>query len=228
MKKLSLFLFIMLSIGISSQEKLSLTDCYNLVQKNYPLAKKTDLLAQQNELDIEVIKKGKLPNLDLLVQATYQSDVTKTPFMTPETGIEAPNLDQYKTNISVNQLIYAGGKINAASEVKMAELKTQQKQIEVSLYQLKNQVNQLYFSILHLQEKRALIIAKKNQLSSQLKEVKAGIEFGTILPTSDTVLEVELLNIEQQLIEIDLNKINLIETLSTLIGNNIETSTTFE
>jgi len=228
MKNFNLLLFILFSIGITAQEKLSLTDCYTLVKKNYPLAKKTDLLAKQNELDLEIIKTGKLPKLDLLVQASYQSDVTKTPFMTTETGIEAPNLDQYKTNISVNQLIYAGGKINATSEVKMAELKTQQKQIEVSLYQLKNQVNQLYFSILHLQEKRALIIAKKNQLSSQLKEVKAGIEFGTILPTSDTVLEVELLKIEQQLIEIDLNKINLIETLSTLIGNNIETSTTFD
>ncbi|MBG7629680.1 MAG: TolC family protein [Bacteroidetes bacterium] len=228
MKNFNLLLFILFSIGITAQEKLSLTDCYTLVKKNYPLAKKTDLLAKQNELDLEIIKTGKLPKLDLLVQASYQSDVTKTPFMTTETGIEAPNLDQYKTNISVNQLIYAGGKINATSEVKMAELKTQQKQIEVSLYQLKNQVNQLYFSILHLQEKRALIIAKKNQLSSQLKEVKAGIEFGTILPTSDTVLEVELLKIEQQLIEIDLNKINLIETLSTLIGNNIETSTTFK
>jgi len=126
-----ILLFSLFSTESVAQEKLSLTDCYTLVKKNYPLAKKTNLLAQQNELDIEVIKKGKLPKLDLLVQATYQSDVTKTPFMTPETGIEAPNLDQYKTNISVNQLIYAGGKINAASEVKMAELKTQQKQIEL-------------------------------------------------------------------------------------------------
>ena len=228
MKKFNILVLILLSIGSVAQEKLTLEQCYNLVQTNYPLAKKTALLTKQNALDLAIIKTGKLPKLDLLVQASYQSDVTKTPFMTPETGIEAPNLDQYKTNISVNQLIYAGGKINAASEVKMAELKTQQKQIEVSLYQLKNQVNQLYFSILHLQEKRALIISKKNQLSSQLKEVKAGIEFGTILPSSDTVLEVELLKIEQQLVEIDLNKINLIETLSTLIGNNIKTSTTFE
>jgi len=122
MKKIHLIGFLFISTFTFGQETLSLSDCYILVNKNYPLAKQTNLLAKQGELDVEIIKKEKLPKLDLLVQASYQSDVTKTPFMTPETGIEAPNLDQYKANISINQLIYAGGKINAASEVKLAEL----------------------------------------------------------------------------------------------------------
>ena len=45
-----------------------------------------------------------------------------------------------------------------------------QKQVEVSLYQLKKQVNQLYFSILLLQEKQDLIKARSEQLESKLKE----------------------------------------------------------
>ena len=228
MKKISLLLFTFISLTIFSQEKLSLTDCYQLVQQNYPLAKQTDLLAKQNELDVAIIQKEKLPKLDLLLQASYQSDVTKTPFMTPETGIEAPNLDQYKANLSVNQLIYGGGKINTSTDVKTAELNIKQQQIEVSLYQLKKQVNQLYFSILNLQETHTLLEAKRSQLYSKLKEVKAGIEFGTLLPVSDTFLEVELLRLEQKFIELDLNKQTLLKTLSELIGAEIPANTTIQ
>lgn len=227
MKKISLLLFTFFSMSLFSQEKLSLNDCYQLVKKNYPLAKQTDLLAKQNKLDLAIIQNGKLPKLDLLVQASYQSDVTKTPIMT-SAGIEEPNLDQYKANLSLNQLIYAGGKINAASNVKIAELKTHQKQIEVNLYQLKRQVNQLYFSILNLQERNLLLLAKEEQLNANLKEVKAGIKYGTILPTSDNVLEVELLKLAQQFTELKLNKNTLIETLSKLMGTTIKTTMVFE
>ncbi|RXP59438.1 TolC family protein [Lutibacter sp. HS1-25] len=228
MKKLLFYTFIFLTIGVFSQEQLSLETCYTLVQKNYPLAKQNDLLTQQNNLDLKVIKTKKLPQFDFLIQATYQSDVTQMPIDIPGSGFEAPNLDQYKSTLSVNQLIYGGGKIDAVANLKSAELKTHQKQIEVSLYQLKKQVNQLYFSILNLQEKNTLLNAKKNQLTTQLKEVKAGIEFGTILPNADAALEVELLKIDQQLVEIAVNKNTMIETLSKLIGNEISTTITFE
>jgi len=42
-----------------------------------------------------------------------------------------------------------------------------------------------------------------------------------LIPTSDSVLEAELLKINQQFTEIDFNKIILIETLSKLIGQDI-------
>jgi outer membrane protein TolC len=221
MKKIFIIGFLILSISAVAQEQLSLQDCYALVNKNYPLAKQNDLLAQQNELDIAVINKEKLPQLDLLVQATYQSDVTQMPLAIPGTQFEAPNLDQYKANLSVNQLIYSGEKVNTAADLKTAELKTQQKQVEVNLYQLKKQVNQLYFSILNLQERKALLEAKRKLLNTKLNEVKAGVEFGTLLPSSDAFFEVELLKLEQQFVELDFNKASLINTLSELIGTEI-------
>ncbi len=228
MKKILIPIFILLTVITFGQKKLSLNDCYVLVNQNYPLAKQSALLAQQNKLDVAVIHNSKLPKLDLLVQATYQSDVTQTPLMGEGTPFEVPNLDQYKTNLSLNQLIYNGGKIDALANVKLASLKTAQKQVEVNLYQLKKQVNLLYFSILNLQERNKLLIAKEEQLQSKLKEVKAGIKYGTIIPNSDAVLEVELLQIDQQFIEIELNKINLIDTLSKLIGIEIQLTTIIE
>jgi outer membrane protein TolC len=196
-----------------------------LVTTNYPLAKQSQLFKQQNDLDLQVIGKEKLPQLDLSAQATYQSDVTSVPI--PNSGIEPLNKDQYRATLSVNQLIYNGGIINTSSQIKSAQLKTQQKQVEVSLYQLKQKINQLYFSIVLLQENKQLLTDKQTQLQAQLKEVKSGVANGIMLPSSDKVLEAELLKIVQQFSEIESNKHSLIDNLSSLIATPLKNDTTF-
>lgn len=228
MKKIYFLPILFLSISMLSQEKLSLETCYSLLNKNYPLAKQTNLLLKQNELDLTAISTKKLPKLELGAQTTYQSDVTQMPISIPNTTVEAPNKDQYKATLSVNQLIYNGGLIDASKKVSDATLKTQQKQVEVNLYQLKKQINAYFFSILLFNEKNDLLLAKKTMLEAKLNEVKAAVKFGVLVPTSDNVIEVELLNIEQQLEEILQNKNSLIKSLAQLIGTSISTTTEFE
>lgn len=222
MPRIFLTILLLFANQLFAQEKLSITDCYDLLNKNYPLAKQIDLLAQQNKFALEIIQTEKLPKFDFTAQATYQSEVAKMPFTIPNNPVDPPNKDQYKSTLGVNQLIYDGGLINASAHVKSATLKTQQKQVEVNLYQLKKQVNQLYFSILLMQEKRALVTSKKNLLDEKLKEVKAGVKYGVLLPSSDLVLEAELLKIQQQFLEIDFNKSSLIASLSKLIGTDLK------
>ena len=228
MKKITTLLILFLTFSVFAQEKLSLEECYILVEKNYPLAKQNDLLAKQNAFDLEVIKTNKLPKLDFASQATYQSDVIELPISLPNATITPPNKDQYQATISLNQLIYDGGLTNASLAEKSASLKTEQKQVEVNLYQIKEQVNQFYFSILLLQEKRELLVAKKNELETTLKEVKAGVKFGMLLPNSDSVLEAELLKIEQQFSELEKDKMSYIKSLSKLIGKDINTNIKLE
>lgn len=228
MKKIITLITLFISIYAIGQENLQLTDLYKLLIKNYPLTQQTALLEKQNQLDLAVINTENLPKIEFAAQATYQSDVTHLPISLPNTSIEQPNKDQYKATINVNQLIYAGGSVKASSELKKAALKSNLKQVEVNLYQLKKQVNQLYFSILFQQEKKGLLTSKKELLEAKLKEVKAGVKYGILLPSSDSVLETELLKIEQHFIEIEANKISLFETLSNLIGAEILSSQILE
>ncbi|MFB9270656.1 MULTISPECIES: TolC family protein [Flavobacteriaceae] len=228
MKKIHYLLFLLLSTSMFSQEKLSLETCYSLLNKNYPLAKQSDILAKQNELDLAAISNIKLPTLELGAQTTYQSDVTQMPISIPNTTVESPNKDQYKATLSVNQLIYKGGFIDATAKVSQASLKTQQKQVEVTLYQLKKQVNTYFFLVVLFNEKMELLRAKKTMLEAKLNEVKAGIKFGALLPTSDYVIEAEVLKIKQQLEALSLNKSSLIKSLAQLIGTPISTHTEFE
>ncbi|HKK11615.1 MAG TPA: TolC family protein [Flavobacteriaceae bacterium] len=226
MKARILSILFLLTLPVWSQEQITLEECYSLVAKNYPLAKQPQLLEQQSNLDIEAASNEKLPKLDLSAQATYQSDVIEVPIQ--NSGIEPLNKDQYRATLSINQLIYNGGRIDASSNLKSAQLKTKKQEVEVSLYQLKKQVNQLYFSILLAQEKHKLLMVKQTQLQAKLKEVQSGIANGTVLPSSDKVLQAELLKIKQQFAEVDHNKASLVANLSALIAQPLQESTTFQ
>ncbi len=225
MKKNLTALVVLLSLVVNAQQKLTLEDCYALANKNYPIAKQAELLQQKNTYDIEALKKGKLPKIDLNAQATYQSEVTELPIKIPNVVVTPLNKDQYRATLDVNQLIYNGGVIDANAKLKEAQTKTQQQQVAVSLYQLKTRINQYYFSILLLQEKEALLISKQEQLNSRIKEVQSGVKYGAILPASEKVLEAEILKIKQQLIEIKSDKTKLLQNLATLTYSPIENTT---
>jgi len=226
MKQLIIILIILNVLPSAAQQSITLEECYTLVTENYPLVKQSQLMEVQNKLDVDVISISKLPQFSLDAQATYQSDVIEIPI--PNANIESLNKDQYRATLSVNQLIYNGGLTNASLKVKSAQLKTRQKQVEVSLYQLKQQINQLYFSVLLVQESELLLNAKQTLLQAKLKEVQSGIKYGVILPSSDKILEAELLKIRQQFQGLESNKITLIETLSSLISQPLNASTLFQ
>ncbi|MGZ0017340.1 TolC family protein [Yeosuana sp. AK3] len=226
MKKSGIYILLFITSAAFAQEPLSLNQCYQWLDKNYPMVKQNELFEKQSSIDSEIITNKTLPQLNFEAQATYQSEVTQVPI--PNVGIDPLNKDQYRATATLNQLIYNDGYINASLEAKSAHLKTQKKQIEVNLHALKKQVNQLYFSMLLLQEKKALLLAKKHQLNSRISEVKSGIEYGVILPASDKVLEAELIKIQQQFDEIDFNKKSMLNTLSSLIGFDLNDAVILE
>ena len=214
-------LLLLISASSNAQDILTLNQCYKMVKENYPTAKQIDLLQQKSNFEIDAVNKDKLPKLNLVAQGTYQNQVTYF----PNPAIEPVNNDQYRANLDVNQLIYNGGSINAISKLKIAQTKTQQQQVEINLYQLKSRINQIYFSILLLQEQNDLLLSKQKQLISKIAEVKTGIKFGAILPASEKILEAENLKVKQQLATILYDKKRLFENLSALTYTTISEST---
>lgn len=228
MKNTIKIIFLLVVTISNAQQKLTLEECYALVNNKYPIAKQTNLLQQKATYEIEAINKGKLPKIDLNAQATYQSDVTQLPIKLPNVTVNPLNKDQYRATLDVNQLIYNGGLIEANTKLKEAQTLTQKQQVEVSLYQLKTKINQLYFSILLLQERESLLISKKEQLLSKIKEVQSGVKFGAILPASEKVLEAENLKIKQQLAEINSDRTKLFQNLASLTFSEIDSKTKLE
>ncbi len=226
MKKLLFILFAIAPILAFSQETLTLEACYDLAEKNYPLAKQKALLEEKLNSEIKVLEKEKLPKLDLNAQATYQSDVIEFPINLPNTNIEPPNKDQYRASIDANQLIYNGGSIAANTRLKTAELATQQQQVAVNLYTLKSRINQNYFSVLLFQEQKNLLLSKMEELDARLKEANTGVKYGAVLPASEQILNAEQLKLEQQISQTNFDRKKALKNLSLLLSQNIDANTT--
>lgn len=224
--KWALLIFFLFALHAKAQKTLNLQACYDLVDKNYPLAKQTDLLKQKSTYEIDALNIAKLPKIDLNAQATYQSEVIGFPATLP--GVNAMNKDQYRATVDVNQLLYNGGTIAANTKLKQAQTKTQQQQVALHIYALKNRINQFFYSILLMQQKKELLKSKDNLLVSKIKEVTVGVKYGALLPTSELVLEAERFKIKQQLTEIDFENAKMLENLAQLTYSEIDATTILE
>ena len=94
MKQFTTILLLLLFVPSFAQQKITLEDCYFWAEKNYPLAKQTNLLQQKSAFEIAALNKAKLPTINLNAQATYQSDVIGLPAAI--TNATPLNKDQYR------------------------------------------------------------------------------------------------------------------------------------
>ena len=228
MRNLIIILFLFFGSFLQAQQKITLNECYDLAEKNYPLAKQTNLLQQKSALEIDALNKAKLPKIDINAQATYQSAVTQLPISLPNVTITPLNKDQYRATLDVNQLIYNGGMIEANSKLKEVQTQTVQQQVAVNLYQLKSRINYSYMMILLWQEQNRLLISKKNSILEKISEVKSGVRNGAILPASEQVLEAELLKLEQALTENSFQRIKELQNLASLTTTSFAENTILE
>lgn len=226
MKRFILISITLFTVPIFGQQIITIDKCYDLVEKNYPIAKQTNLIQEKSTYEIAALNKAKLPSINLNAQATYQSDVIGLP--TPMPGVEPINKDQYRATLDVNQLIYNGGIIDANAKFKEAQMLTQQQQVAVNLYQLKSRINFSYMMILLWQDQRELLIDKQNTIKTKINEVQSGVKNGAILPSSEQVLEAELLKLEQALTENRFLRIKEIQNLASLTASSIEENAILE
>ncbi|AKP51296.1 TolC family protein [Cyclobacterium amurskyense] len=226
MKGILIFILAMVPLLVPAQQVLTLEECLTLAETNYPLARQKVLLEQQFQSEVNVLELQKLPKLDLNAQSTYQSDVTRIPIELPNADIQPPNKDQYRATLDVNQLIYNGGSIAANARLKQAELKTRQQEVEVTIYQVKERVNGTYFKVLLLQEQEKLLDSKMKILQERAKEAVSAIRNGMALPSSNQLLQAELLLLEQQKVHLKYERKKALESLSSLTFKDIALSDT--
>lgn len=201
-----------------AQDTLNLPDCYALLSENYPLVRQKQLLTESATFNKEALQKNYLPQVNLGAQATYQSDVPHVPIADPGNAIPIPNKDQYRATVDVTQLLYDGGTVRNSLEVEDLNARVARQQVDVSLHQLKNQVNQAYFSVLLLQERANLLALSEANLTARLSEVRSAIHNGAALPASDDVIYAEILRIRQQIYEARADRATAMQSLADLIG----------
>lgn len=227
-----LFCLCFCSASLFAQEKITLDQCQQLAQENYPLIKQYDLIDKSANFTVANIGKSYLPQVSLNGQATYQSAVTTVPIdfaaLNLPINIKAPNKDQYKATIDVSQVIWDGGNINAQKQITKANAEVDKKQVEVSLYQIREKINQLYFGVLAVDEQLKLLDYLEEDLQANRKVMESMFRNQTITQSELDLLDVQLLNVDQNRTQQKANKQAYLKMLSLFINKDVQTSASFE
>ena len=182
----------------------TLEECQQAAEKNYPVIKQYGLIAQTTGLTVKNIQKGWLPQITASVQATYQSDVVSWPEniqrMYQHMGLNMKGLskDQYNIGVDLQQVIYDGGAIGSQRSIARQEGKVQEAQTETNLYQVRKRVNEMYFSLLLLDEQIRLNDDVKALLLSSEKKLAAMVKGGTAATSDFDNVKAERLSVAQQ------------------------------
>ena len=218
------FIVAILLILASNTTAQTLEECQKAAEKNYPLIKQYGLIARTTELTVRNIQKGWLPQIAASAQATYQSDVVSWPermkSMYQQMGIAMKGLakDQYKVAIDLQQTHYDGGAISSQSAVTRQEGTVQEAQNNVNLYQVHRRVNEMYFSLLLLDEQIRLNSDIKNLLLSSENKLAAMVKSGTAATSDLDNVRAERLGAEQQNASLKAQRQMLQRMLSVFCG----------
>jgi len=232
MKKILLLLFSLGWLTAAAQDTLTIGTCYDLARQNWPLLHQLDLISWSNNLRLQNLSKNYLPQASLNVNASYQTDVTRINLNIPAQfgSLHIPEIekDWYKATLDVSQAIYDGQVTSYNKKLEKANLAVDQTSVESELYQLKEQVNQLYFSILLLQENQKLLESNHDRLDAKLKEVRVAVNNGAALPMNADLLEAELIRNDQNIDEAKSNAKAARAMLSNLINRIVTPATVLE
>ena len=224
MKKLFLGLM-MLPLMVTAQ---TFEECQQAAERNYPLIRQYGLIEKTTELTVANIQKGWLPQVSASAQATYQSDVVAFPeqmqAVYQQMGLNMKGLtkDQYRLGIDVSQTIYDGGAISSQKAVAREQGKVQAAQNEVNIYNVRKRVNEMYFSLLMLDEQILLNHDLQELFRGNEQKLASMVRQGTAAESDLQNVKAERLNVVQQATSLESQKRMLQRMLSTFCGIEVK------
>lgn len=227
MKRIALLCGCLLA-GLSAGAQVTLDECRRLAREHYPEIRQYDLVRRTEEYTLSNARRAWLPQLSFAAQATWQTEVPSFPNalagMLAQQGIDMPgmNKDQYKAALELNQTLWDGGKSEADKRIARAEAAEQARSADVDLYALQGRVDNLFFSILLLDERIAQTRLTLDLLRSNLEKVRALQRNGVAMQSDADAVEAELLTVNQQLTQVTASRDSYRRMLEIFTGRPLD------
>ena len=221
-------LTIAMSVLTVATQAQTLEECQQAAERNYPLIRQYGLIEKTTALTVANIQKGWLPQISASAQATLQSDVVSWPDqmqgLYQQMGLDMKGLkkDQWRVGIDINQTLYDGGTINSQKTIAREQGNVQSAQNEVSLYQVRKRVNEMYFSLLLLDEQLRLNRDLQELLGGNERKLASMVKGGTAAKSDWQNVKAERLNAVQQATSLESQKRMLTAMLSSFCGIEVK------
>jgi len=187
-----------------------------------PRGRELDLLMAQSRLRQKSLSSESKPSLVLESFAQYQSDVPHIPFALPAGQlVPTPPNDTYDAHLNAQQRLYDPG-LAPRRAVEDAQLAESQARLRVSLFGLRQNVNDSFFASLRAQTQIAELETTITDLEAQARVAATRVREGAALPSEELALRAELLRRRQSVAEFAATRRASLEVLADLTGKALD------
>lgn len=217
-----------LASALAMSAEVTIEQCVQKAEANYPLIKKYDLIALTQELDLSDINKSWLPRINAYGQVTGQNVVPSFPdalsSVLQNMGQEVRGLEkfQYKVGIDISQNLWDGGASKAQSEVARSQQSLRQAQLDVKLYQIRQRVENIYFAILLTEQQIAQASVTHDLLLDNLAKLQSMLRNGTAMQADVDMMEAQALAVSQTIVQTRSALAGYRRILSIFTGDNLD------
>jgi len=212
---------------VSEAQVLKISDCYERARKNYPLIKQFELIEQSKEFTISNANKAYLPQLSMIGVAGYVFGGLPS-FSAPGAAPEDKNNFQFIGVAQLNQVLWDGGATRSHKAIIEASAEIEKANLEVTLYTIKERVNQLFFGILLIDKQSNQLRLLQEVYRKNLGKVKLLQQNGLAYSTDVDELKAELLKTDQRMLEFEYVRKAYLNMLSHLINQDLPDETVLE
>lgn len=221
-----LLLAMVLSASLSTQA-ITLKESLQMAHDNYPAIRQYQLIEQTRDFTLENASKGWLPQVSTSAGAYAFTDPIKSNEQIARMGIDFKNY-MANASVTIRQNLYDGGEMAAQKEVTSAQSEVQKHQLHVSMYGINERVQQIYFSILLLDEQIVLNELHQKDLSTSEKNIRSLIKGGIANQSDLDAILVECLKLKQQKDAIVVSRQAYLQMLGVFIGKELMVSEKLE
>lgn len=228
-KKIAVSFALLLSVLFSNAQLtggLTLSQALEAAVVNYPLTKQKQLIDKNTELAMQNLQKSFLPQVSVLGQASWQSDVTSVSIPVPGFNITPPSKDQYKLVTDLSQLLYDGGVNRSQRNIQEQGRIIDQQKVEVELYRLREKVQQVFLAVLFVDEQLKQVALVQKDIDNGLRKVESQVAQGVAFRSAVDLLKAEWLKIDQRKVELISTRKGLIDVLSVFMNQALPSEIT--
>lgn len=228
-KKIAVSFALLLSVLFSNAQLtgvLTLSQALDAAVVNYPLTKQKQLIDKNTELALQNLQKSFLPQVSVLGQASWQSDVTSVSIPVPGFNITPPSKDQYKLVTDLSQLLYDGGVNRSQRNIQEQGRIIDQQKVEVELYRLREKVQQVFLAVLLVDEQLKQVALVQKDIDNGLRKVESQVAQGVAFRSAVDLLKAEWLRIDQRKVELISTRKGLIDVLSVFMNQALASEIT--
>jgi len=192
---------------------LNIDSCYAMALRNYPLIRQYSLIDKTKEYTLSNAGKAYLPQLSInAIEGYVFGQLPSFGGSGSSGGFKFIGIGQ------VSQTLWDGGATKTQKEIATASAETEKASTDVSLYDLHQRINQLYFGVLLIDEQLKQLDIQNSVLANNINRARQLHEQGLAYSTDVDEVKAEQLKLHQQKTEFIYSRSGYLMMLSLLTG----------